>query len=182
MARFVAFLRAVNLGGRTVKMDRLRKLFEELGFSNVETFIASGNVIFESRSRSVGKLESAIEKHLKDALGFEVATFVRSGEEIVAVERYQPFSESDLSAPGHSVYVALLRQEPDRRCIKALLDRRSDFDDFHVHGREAYWLCRGRFSESPTSSNELEKILQCSATVRNITTVRKLVGLHFRET
>ena len=163
-------------------MDRLRGLFEELGFSNVETFIASGNVIFESRSRSVGKLESAIEKHLKDALGFEVATFVRSGEEIVAVERYQPFSESDLSAPGHSVYVALLRQEPDRRCIKGLLDRRSDFDDFHVHGREAYWLCRGRFSESPTSSNELEKILQCSATVRNMTTVRKLVGLHFRET
>src|SRR5690348_16811680 len=116
MPRFVAFLRAVNLGGRTVKMDRLRGLFEELGFSNVKTFIASGNVIFESRSRSGGKLEGAIEKHLKDALGFEVATFVRSAEEIVAVESYKPFSESDLSAPEHSVYVAFLREEPDRRC------------------------------------------------------------------
>jgi uncharacterized protein (DUF1697 family) len=182
MPRFVAFLRAVNLGGRTVKMDRLRGLFEELGFSKVETFIASGNVIFEARSRIGGKLEGAIEKHLKDALGFEVATFVRSAEEIVAVESYKPFSESDLSVPDYSVYVAFLREEPDRRCAEALLDRRSDFDDFHIHRREAYWLCRGRFSESATSSTDLEKILQCSATVRNMTTVRKLVRLHFRET
>ena len=181
MPRFVAFLRAVNLGGRTVKMDRLRALFEELGFSNVKTFIASGNVIFESRSRSTEKLEGAIEKRLKEALGFDVATFVRSEAEIRAVEAHQPFSKSDISAPKHSLYVAFLRQEPDSRCAKALFDRRSDFDDFHVNGREVYWLCRGRFSESPTSSNELERILKCSATVRNTTTVRKLIALHFGE-
>jgi len=48
MPRYVALLRGINLGGHTVKMDRLKKLFEELGLKNVETFIASGNVIFES--------------------------------------------------------------------------------------------------------------------------------------
>jgi len=57
LAKYIAFLRAINVGGHTVKMDHLRSLFEALGFSNVETFIASGNVIFESKSKSTRALE-----------------------------------------------------------------------------------------------------------------------------
>ena len=49
MPRYITFLRAINVGGHTVKMDRLREIFESLGFANVETFIASGNVVFERR-------------------------------------------------------------------------------------------------------------------------------------
>ena len=65
MPRYVAFLRAINVGGHTVKMDQLRRLFERLGFSKVETFIASGNVIFESASRSAKALEKNTEAHRK---------------------------------------------------------------------------------------------------------------------
>jgi uncharacterized protein (DUF1697 family) len=179
MPRFVAFLRAVNIGGRVVKMDRLAALFEESGFSRVKTFIASGNVVFDSRARVVAGMERTIEKRLKDALGFEVAAFVRSAEEIGAVASHAPFPEAEMSAPGHSLYLAFLRNEPDQQCTRALLGRQSDFEDFHVRGREVYWLCRGRFSESPTPSNELERVLKRTATVRNSTTVRKLVALHF---
>ena len=57
MPKFVAFLRAINVGGHLVKMDELRGLFEALGFSNVETFIASGNVIFDSKATNVKSLE-----------------------------------------------------------------------------------------------------------------------------
>ena len=69
MPKYVAFLRAINVGGHTVKMEHLRILFEELGFENVETFIASGNVIFDSKTKSTKTLETKIEKHLRQALG-----------------------------------------------------------------------------------------------------------------
>ena len=84
--RYVAFLRAINVGGRhLVKMDALRRLFEELGFTNVETFIASGNVVFESKSRSAASLEKAIEAHLQKSLGYEVKTFIRSESEVAEI-------------------------------------------------------------------------------------------------
>ena len=92
MAKYVAFLRAINVGGHVVKMDELRELFSGLKFSNVETFIASGNVIFDTKSAPDQKLEQKIEKHLEKALGYEVGTFVRSIEEIQAISVYQPFS------------------------------------------------------------------------------------------
>jgi Protein of unknown function (DUF1697) len=78
MPRFVAFLRAINVGGRNVTMAALRAQFEALGFSNVETFIASGNVIFEAASRDSAALHRKIEAHLAKSLGHEVSTFVRT--------------------------------------------------------------------------------------------------------
>ena len=66
MSKYIAFLRAINVGGHTVKMDVLRQLFESLGFANVETFIASGNVIFESKAGNVKALEKKIETCLQE--------------------------------------------------------------------------------------------------------------------
>ena len=67
MTRYFAFLRAINVGGHLVTMDRLRGVFESLGFSKVETFIASGNVIFESTSKSANSLQAKIEKKLPES-------------------------------------------------------------------------------------------------------------------
>ena len=69
MPHYIAFLRGMNLGNRRLKMDVLRTLFEELKFSGVETFIASGNVIFTAKSNDPQKLEQQIEAHLKKSLG-----------------------------------------------------------------------------------------------------------------
>jgi uncharacterized protein (DUF1697 family) len=85
MPRFIAFLRAINVGGHTVKMDGLRRIFESLGFSSVETFIASGNVIFETRRKNASALERKIASALDNALEYEVATFLRTDEEVVAI-------------------------------------------------------------------------------------------------
>lgn len=72
MPQYVAFLRGINLGKRRVKMDHLRDLFEKMGFTAVSTYIASGNVLFSSTSRSSSKLEVLIEKELESALGHAV--------------------------------------------------------------------------------------------------------------
>ncbi|NUO79794.1 DUF1697 domain-containing protein, partial [candidate division KSB1 bacterium] len=97
MPQYLAFLRAINVGGHTVKMDQLRRLFEALGFANVETFIASGNVIFTSPSKSTKALEKKIEKHLHESLGYEVATFIRTTAELAVVAQYKPFSATELN-------------------------------------------------------------------------------------
>src|SRR6267143_6677915 len=96
MPKYAALLRAINVGGHTVKMEHLRSLFAAIGFSNVETFIASGNVIFDSPSKDGPALERKIEKHLQATLGYEVKTFVRTVSEMAAVANYKPFPESEL--------------------------------------------------------------------------------------
>src|SRR4051794_20496358 len=102
MPRYITLLRAINVGGHNVKMDYLRKLFEEMGFSSVETFIASGNVIFVSPEADTRALEKKIEGHLRNALGYEVATFIRSASEIAEVASYEPFPGVDVAGSAYS--------------------------------------------------------------------------------
>jgi uncharacterized protein (DUF1697 family) len=176
MPKLIAFLRAINVGGHNVKMDDLRKLFEELGLSNVETFIASGNVIFDAPAEDVQALERRIEGYLRSALGYEVATFIRSAPELAAIVEYEPFTASELAVEGTSLYIAFLHAPPSDEAQAKLMAFRTDVDDFHFHGRELYWLCRTRLSESKFSGALLEKTLKMPSTMRNSTTVRKLAA------
>ncbi len=176
MTRYVAFLRAINVGGHTVRMDTLRRLFESMGLSGVETFIASGNVIFESTARSSKVLEKTVADRLRTALGYEVGTFIRSLAELSEIARYQAFPSKDLEARGSSLYVAFLADPIDRKAERKLLSFRTDVDDFRVRRREIYWLRRIRSSESEFSLARLEKELGNQATFRNSTTVRKIAA------
>jgi uncharacterized protein (DUF1697 family) len=176
MPKYVAFLRAINVGGHTVKMDYLRSLFESLGFSNVETFIASGNVIFDSTSKSTKALEKKIESCLLKALGYEVVTFVRSTSELAAIAEHKPFDDSKVSGPIHSIYIGFMAAEPGEAAKVKLSSLATKTNDFHLNGRELYWLCRSRFSDSEISGAMLAKALGVPATLRNSTTVKKLAA------
>lgn len=173
MPTYVAFLRAINVGGHVVKMDRLRRLFEEAGCANVETVIASGNVIFSSPSKSEKALAAKVAARLGEALRYEVATFLRAPAELAAITRQQPFGDAEES---HGLYIGFLAEKPGGAAIKALRACATEVDDFRVVGREVYWLCRTRFSESLFSGPRLEKTLGMSTTIRNITTVRKIAA------
>jgi uncharacterized protein (DUF1697 family) len=173
MPRYIALLRAINVGGHVVKMDRLRALFEELGYEQVETFIASGNVIFRSATRSAEKLESQIEAHLRAALGYEVATLIRSGAELDAVVRHEAFPVEKF-AGGGTLYVNFLRREPDAEHRDRLLALATPTDEFHLHGRELYWLAHVGMGNSKLTVAKLEKAVGMQMTGRNLTTVRKL--------
>ncbi|MCI0405639.1 MAG: DUF1697 domain-containing protein [candidate division Zixibacteria bacterium] len=174
MPTYIAFLRAINVGGHTVKMEKLKKLFEALGFSNVETFIASGNVIFESSSKNTQALEKKIEAHLKKSLGYEVATFIRSASELAEIAGYRPFPKSGI-AKSHALYVGFLQAPVSADAKKKLLAAESKIDRFCFHGRELYWRLSARsIKETKFSGPLLEKTLGQPATLRNVTTVRKL--------
>lgn len=174
MPNYVAFLRAINVGGHTVKMDHLRRLFEEMGFTGIETFIASGNVIFDSDEPDKKALERQIETALKAALGYEVATFLRTTAELVEIARYQPFPAPD--GDNHNLYIAFLAEPPTAAAQQKLLALTTKIDEFHINDREVYWLCRKNMSESTFSGALLEKTFGLPATMRNSTTVKKIAA------
>ncbi|KAF0249604.1 MAG: hypothetical protein FD167_993 [bacterium] len=173
MTRFIAFLRAINVGSHRVKMDHLRSLFEELGFTNVETFISSGNVIFDFVPQDIKTLEKNIEIHLHKMLGYEVATFLRTTSEIAAVSQYKPFSDSELRT-AMALNVAFLSDSLEEEAKAALMKFKTEIDDFHTQDREVYWLCRKKQSDSTFSNTIFERRLKVKTTFRGINTIRKL--------
>ena len=170
--RLIAFLRAINVGGHNVTMAVLRKLFEDLSFKEVETFIASGNVIFTSAG-NVGALEQKIERRLLRSLGYEVKAFIRTVPEIAAVAAHKPFIASQLKSAA-ALNVAFLADPIGVEAKKSLIALKTEIDDFHVHGREVYWLCKTKQSDSKFSNARFEKLLNARATWRNMNTVRRL--------
>jgi len=173
MSRCIAFLRAVNVGGRTVKMAALRDAFEALGFTGVETFIASGNVIFETRARDFAALERKIETHLNTAFGFEIHTFIRGADELAAIASHPAFDAAEVAAASTFV-VGFLAAVPSAEALRTIQRFNTDIDRFHVNDRELYWLSRQRQSESTFSNAQFEKAVGMRSTFRGISTLQKL--------
>jgi uncharacterized protein (DUF1697 family) len=175
MPRYIAFLRAINVGGHTVKMDDLKALFEELGFLKVETFIASGNVIFESPSKATKTLEQKIEKHLQGNLGYTVATFIRTDSQVAEIASYKPFDKNKL-ASAKALNIAFLKDPLPDNSVKSLMTLKTEIDDFHVNGTEIYWLCKQKQSDSKFSNAVLERTLKTQATFRGANTLARLAA------
>lgn len=175
MPHYVAFLGGINLGNRRIKMDALRARFEELKFRNVATFIASGNVIFETNARDAAKLETQIERHLAKSLGYEVATFLRTRAEIATVAAARPFSGADMEAPAHTVLAIFFKAPLAADLARKVTAIRTDVDEFHVSQRELYWLCRIKMSESKVwTLPEMRALKLPKSSMRNVTTLRKI--------
>ncbi len=174
MPRYVALLRGINLGRRRLAMSELRGHFEALGLANVSTFIASGNVIFETRASDAAKLETKIEKHLVTELGYEVDTFIRRDDEVIAATEHAAFPEG--APEGGGIYVTFYKEPLNATTAKKLSTIRSETDTFHVNGRELYWLCRTKSSDSKIwTSPEVKALKLPTGTMRNLASLRKLV-------
>jgi uncharacterized protein (DUF1697 family) len=157
-------------------MTELRAQFEALGFAKVATFIASGNVIFESNVTDTTLLQTQIENNLQQALGYRVPTFIRSSKELAAIASYQPFPpEPHFSTYSLSVMMMAERMSDDIQ--HKFLTFRTLVDEFHIHDREIYWLCRKKITESLVDWKLLGKtMIMPTVTMRNITTIRKLAA------
>jgi len=176
MYHYVAFLRGMNLGKRRLQMTELRALFEAMKFANVATFIASGNVIFDSPNRDGRELEDLIERHLQQALGYDVDTFVRTRAEVAAVTIFQPFPKAEMEKSGNTIHIGFWKKAPGPALVRGLLACRTEVDEFRVEGREYYWLCRIKTHESKVWSSPPMRALKLpTSTARNRTSLRKLV-------
>ncbi len=155
------------MGKRRVKMDRLRDLFVQMGFADVQTFIASGNVIFEGDTAE----HTAIASHLESAMGYEVTTFLRTMDALQTINDYVPFPAR--TGESEAVRVGFLHETPTQAAIDTLYALNSEIDSFHVNGRQAYWWRKDRASEF--TAKKMEKILGMRTTFRNMNTVGRII-------
>lgn len=181
MHRYVAFLRAVNVdGASTVKMDSLRRVFEGLGFSNVSSFIASGNIVFETAVHSTGLLEEQIERGLLQALGKDFTPFVRTVRELAQIVSFDAYPGVKFRM-GDQLAVVFLTAEPESKATAALGSFQSVRDEFRCHGREIYWLRHTEAEEAAYSTVPLEKVLREPFTIRSLSTLKKLAEKYVRD-
>ena len=158
-------------------MKQLAALFEQCGYQDVETFIASGNVLFSTRKSNASKLESHIAAHLEASLKYGVDTFVRTAEEVSSISRLRVFPEE--GAAGITVHVGFLQQSLPPEIAKRFAAVRTPEDEFRVIDREYYWLCRIRTSDSKVwALPEMRQLRLPTSTMRNMTSIRKLVAKH----
>jgi uncharacterized protein (DUF1697 family) len=153
-------------------MDRLREAFEDLGFAGVATHIASGNVIFDATAKEAGALERKIERGLKEALGFEVATFVRTPAELARIGENDPFPDVKKEGKPQVGFLQKTVTKAVREKVEALSNKDNRLT---VHRKELYWL---RFGGYDFGGPLLEKTLGQATTIRGLPTLQKIVAKH----
>ena len=169
MARYAAFLRAINIGGRRIKGPELCKPFTEMGFENAASFRASGNVVFDApRKPSVAR----IEEGLQQALGYEVIVFLRTGGELEKLAAGGPFE------PGAKYHVMFLKRLPSAAIQRDVLQLATSHDKLAFGDRELCWRPRGRMLESELDLDRVGKLIGLN-TMRTNGTVEQIAAKYF---
>jgi uncharacterized protein (DUF1697 family) len=176
LARYIAFLRAINVTGRYITMQRLREAFEGIpGLSRVETFINSGNVLFDAQPSSPAELEAEIEARLLEALGFATPTFLRSAPQMAELAAIDAFSDQE-DDPSDVLYVVFLRAGLSPEQAARLETLSTPVDSLRPWHNHVFWRFRRSLSPDGRSTLTIGQIERASGpgTARNITTVRKI--------
>ena len=169
--RSVAFLRGINVGGHRVAKDELIAVFTEIGLTDVSTFLASGNVLFDHTPPADGeKIGAALEA----ALGYPVPTTLRSASELRRIADREPFSADEVATVVGKPQVILLFAPPTAAQRQRVLDLAPPADRLMSEGQELHWLPPGGISDSALDldaiSGEVGPI-----TVRTANTIARLV-------
>ena len=171
MLRRIAFLRAVNVGKRTVGMACLAEICRGLGYDDVWTYINSGNVVFTA-SGSRTSIEHRLGRALQEAFGFEVTTFVRLPAELEASLQLHPFEVAD----GDTYFITFLTDTPSAATVRSLEAASNEFDTLVVHGCDVHWRMRGRSTDTKLTRATWSVVGHNASTSRNVTMLRKLLA------
>src|SRR3954464_4929076 len=168
MSRHVALLRAVNVGGRKLSMDDLRGLVTDLGATDVQTYVQSGNVVFTAPKQVAAGLAAAVSAHC----GFDVRILVRSGRDLASLIDRQP-----LAGPGPAWHVTSPASTPKAAAVAAIDGTAYSPDEFAVVRREVYLRTPNGYGRTKLNNTFWERKLEIDATTRNWRTVRALAEM-----
>jgi uncharacterized protein (DUF1697 family) len=178
MPAYAAFLRGMNVGGHRLTNDELRGHLLAMGFAEVATFRASGNLVVAAYDHSPDELARQMEQGLAAALGYEVPTFVRDASRMQAIAALQPFGANRIGAAGGKLQVMLLASPPSPATREAVLELASDDDRLAFGEHELYWLPRGGMLDSALDLKSIERLLGMM-TMRTKGTVEQIATKHF---
>jgi uncharacterized protein (DUF1697 family) len=178
MERYVAFLRGMNLGNRRIKNPELKAEFEQLGFEDVATFRASGNVIFVAAKREArARLTERIEAGLLEGLGYDVPVYLRSAEEVTGIAAMAPFPKKVVSVSKGKLQVTMLRAKPSAAARKKVLALSGDEDRLALEETELFWLPSAGISESDLDLKAIEAAVG-PGTQRTMGTIEQIAAKH----
>lgn len=172
MITYVALLRGINVGGKTIKMDALKKAFESCEFENVRTLLASGNVVFESLETNEKVLTKQIEEMLLKTFEFEVSVILRPIKYIQELVESNPF-KSIIVTPELRLYVSFLAEGIRGSIEIPYISPQKDFRILSMTGGELFSILEvtGKTTEA---MNIIEKKFGKKVTTRNWNTVKKI--------
>jgi uncharacterized protein (DUF1697 family) len=183
MERYVAFLRGMNLGNRRIKNPELIAHFEGMGLEDVATFRASGNVVFVDPSgEAESKLQKRVEAELDERLGYDVAVFLRSAEEVAAIAARNPFDAKAIERAAVNrgkPQVVLLGRKPTAKAEKALETIAPAGDLMVLEGRELHWLPAVGLSETDLDTKALDAVVG-KGTTRTAGTIAQIAAKYCR--
>jgi uncharacterized protein (DUF1697 family) len=176
MPVYIALIRGINVGGKSMPMAALREMLSGLGHSDAKTYIQSGNVVFTSAVKNGRKIAGAIEAAIAGKFGYEAAVIVRGLEEWRALLKANPYAKRKLQE-GERLFITFLEEPPAQAATAKLEALKDPKDEVKVRGCEAFLLVRGSYGESNLSNAFVEKQLGVRATTRNMPTVLKLLEM-----
>ncbi len=174
MKTYIALLRGINVGGKNkIKMANLRLLLEENGFKNVQTYIQSGNIVFNTSEENKRELENIIAEIIKKNYDFEVPVVVKTGEEIQSILTNNPYkNQEDLNS--NKIYFVLLKKQPSEENKEILNAISFTNESLEINPNCVYLRCALGAGKAKCTNNLIEKKLKVAATTRNYKTMLKL--------
>ena len=177
MATYIAMLRGINVSGhKTIKMEQLRASLAELGFSNIETYVQSGNVVFEAANASAASLSTTIERKILRDFGFSVPVFLTTSKKVAVIIKQNPFLKSP-NIDHSKLHVTFLSEDPPETALEQLQPLAVKPEQFRIMGREIYLYCPNGYGNTRLSNTAIEKKLSVVATTRNWNTVNTLLAM-----
>ncbi len=177
MQKYISILRGINVGGhKMIKMDVLRKMYEALDFSDIKTYIQSGNVIFACKKTNCTYLENKIAENIVKTFGFDVPVMVKEVQDIAIILQNNPFVK-DRNEDEKALHVTFLSEIPDTEAVEKIKNATYDGDEFVIVEKTVYLYCVNSYHKTKLSNNFFEKKLNVTATTRNWKTVNELAKI-----
>jgi uncharacterized protein (DUF1697 family) len=177
MKTCISMLRGINISGhKIIKMDALKVLYAELGFTHVQTYIQSGNVVFMHTSADLAELEKIIVDGIRQKFGCEVPVIVKEMEELKQIVASNPFlndNKKDIS----KIYLTFLYSVPDMERFSKIGEGQNFEEEYKLTGNTIYIYCPNGYGNTKLSTNFLESKLKLSATSRNWKTILELLKI-----
>ncbi len=177
MQTYIAILRGINVSGsKPIKMDALRAMCETLKFKNPQTYIQSGNIVFQFKETKPEVLEQLITKKIKEVFTFDVPVIVKEANELKTVAKNNPFvnkRKEDIT----KLHVTFLSHAPEQANTDKIMEQNYGEDEFILSGKNIYLFCPVSYGNSKLSNNFFENKLKVRATTRNWKTINELVAI-----
>jgi len=177
MKTYISLLRGINIGGhKKIKMDSLRDGFSSLGYTNIKTYIQSGNILFCSKEEDKTKLEREISSMIMDKYGFDVPVLVLISDDLNEVITNNPFANS-INHKKEFIHITFISNEVKEINYKEIESKKESEDEYKIINKAIYLYLQKGYGNTKIHNNFFEKLLKTQATTRNWKTCLELLEM-----